>query len=68
MKMKKIKNFDLKSYLKKQGSFVDKLLKKYLPKESSFENSKALRKYKYLIKPNNLNKYNYYSSRNNYGG
>ena len=42
-------------------------IKKYLPKESSFENSKALRKYKYLIKPNNLNKYNYYSSRNNYG-
>ena len=40
-------------------------LKKYLPKETSFENSKALRKYKDLIKPNNLNKYNCFSSRNN---
>ena len=40
-------------------------LKKYLPKETSFENSKALRKYKDLIKPNNLNRYNCISSRNN---
>ena len=40
-------------------------LKKYLPKETSFENSKGLRKYKDLIKPNNLNKYNCFSSRNN---
>ena len=43
-------------------------LKKYLPKESIFENSKALRKYKDLIKPSNSNRYNnYFSSRNNFG-
>ena len=41
-------------------------LKKYLPKENSFENSKALMKYKDLIKPKNLNKNNCISSRNNY--
>ena len=40
-------------------------LKKYLPKENSFENSKALMKYKDLIKPKNLNKYNCMSTRNN---
>ena len=33
--MKKSKEFDLKSYLKKQGQFVNKLLKKYLPKDKS---------------------------------
>ena len=33
--MKKIKSFDLKSYLKTKGQFVDKLLKKYLPKDNS---------------------------------
>ena len=42
-------------------------IKKYLPKESAFENSKALRKYKDLIKPNNLNKYACFSCRNNFG-
>ena len=41
-------------------------LKKYLPKENSFENSKALMKYKDLIKPKNLNKNNCISTRNNY--
>ena len=33
--MKKNKVFDLKKYLKKKGTFVDKLLKKYLPKDNS---------------------------------
>ena len=41
-------------------------IKKYLPKESFLENSKALRKYKDLIKPNNSNKYNYLSNGNNF--
>ena len=42
-------------------------LKKYLPKESNFDNSKALRKYKDLIKPNITNRYNYcFSTRNNF--
>ena len=33
--MKKNKVFDLRKYLKAKGTFVDKLLKKYLPKDNS---------------------------------
>ena len=40
-------------------------IRKYLPKENSYENSKALRKYKDLAKINNY-KYNCYSTRNNF--
>jgi len=40
-------------------------IRKYLPKENSYENSKALRKYKDLAKINNY-KCNCYSTRNNF--
>ena len=40
-------------------------IRKYLPKENSYENSKALRKYKDLAKINNY-KYNCFSTRNNF--
>ena len=40
-------------------------IRKYLPKENSYENSKALRKYKDLAKINNY-KYNCLSTRNNF--
>ena len=33
--MKKNKEFDLKKYLKEKGKLVDRLLKKYLPKDNS---------------------------------
>ena len=40
-------------------------IRKYLPKENSYENSKALRKYRDLAKINNY-KYNCFSTRNNF--
>ena len=40
-------------------------LKKYLPKDDLFEESKALRKYKHLINPNYSQKINCYTTRTN---